>query len=78
MSMPAKIADIVDGQHGLRRTSPSVVACSVTDWWYEAQPAIAAAMRASFSPLERVNDDIGALRSMFSAWAEADEAEWLS
>ncbi|MEZ4524059.1 MAG: M55 family metallopeptidase [Thermomicrobiales bacterium] len=77
MSMPPRIADLVDGEHELRRTSPAIVAKSVTDWWYEAEPAIAAAMQASFSPLRNASDE-AERRRVLEEWATMREPEWLT
>ena len=77
MSMPPALADQVDGLDGMNRTSPAIVARSVTDWWYEAEPAIARAMRSSFAPLDDENADIESRRAFFQEWAETTEAEWL-
>jgi hypothetical protein len=78
MSMLPAVADLVDGEHGLRRTSPAIVARSVTDWWYEAEPAIRAAMQASFSTWHDADDNLERLRSYLTAWASASEAAWLT
>ena len=78
MSMPPALADEVDGLDGMQRTSPAIVARSVTDWWYEAEPAVARAMRSSFAPLGDDNADIETRRAFFKEWAEANEAEWLT
>ncbi len=78
LSMSPAVTDLVDGEHGLRRTSPAIVAKSVTDWWLEAEPAIDAAIRASFRPLEKAGEDVARLQSILTSWAMATEAEWLT
>lgn len=94
LSLRADLADLVDGQAGLRRTSPAVVAMSSTDWWYEAEPAIEAAVNASLAPLQKASrgvcitdeaclagqnpDQIGRVRAILTGWAGRDEVEWLS
>jgi D-aminopeptidase len=93
-SLRADLADQVDGQAGLRRTSPAVVAMSATDWWYEAEPAIEAAVNASLAPLQNASrgvcitdeaclagqnpDQLGRLRAILTGWAGRDEVEWLT
>lgn len=93
-SLRADLADQVDGHAGLRRTSPAVVAMSATDWWYEAEPAIEAAVNASLAPLRNASrgvcitdeaclagqdpDQIGRLRAILTGWAGRDEVEWLT
>lgn len=93
-SLRADLADLVDGQAGLRRTSPAVVAMSATDWWYEAEPAIQAAVKASVAPLAKASrgvcitdeaclahqepNQIGRLRAILTGWAGRDESAWLS
>jgi D-aminopeptidase len=44
------LAELAIGQHGLMRTSPSVLVKSSTDWWVETEPALQAAMAASMQP----------------------------
>ncbi|CAN5779623.1 hypothetical protein BH23CHL2_BH23CHL2_05160 [soil metagenome] len=78
MSMAPRVADYVEGQHELQRTSPAIVARSITDWWYEADPAIRAAVNASFSALDTAGDDTEALQRVLTEWAHADEREWLT
>lgn len=78
LSMPPELADKVDGISGMRRTSPAIVARSVTDWWFEAEPAVSAAMHASFRPLTDGNASAEAKRRFLQEWAEAVEPEWLT
>lgn len=44
------LAEQAIDQHGLMRTSPSVLVKSATDWWVETEPALQAAMTASMRP----------------------------
>lgn len=78
MSMPPWLADEVDGEHGLRRTSPAIVAKSVTDWWYEAEPALAMATRESFRELLAPSTSPAKRKAILEAWAKASEPEWLT
>lgn len=78
LSMDPRFADLVDGQHGLNRTSPAILARSVTDWWYDAEPAILAAINASFSPLEKAGGDPAKSQKVLEEWAYAEEREWLT
>ncbi len=77
ISLPPWLADRVDGQFELRRTSPAVLAKSATDWWYDAEPALAGAMFASFSELFSPRTEPARRRELLEAWANANEAEWL-
>lgn len=76
INLPPKIADLVEGQHGLRRTSPSVLACSVTDWWYEADPAVRAAQEISFTPWADAAHDVARLQDYLTRWSSETEADW--
>jgi D-amino peptidase len=78
LSLSPEIADRIDGQHALRRTSPAVLAKSVTDWWYEAEPALTGAMFASFKRLFAADTPPAGRRAILEAWALADEPEWLT
>jgi D-aminopeptidase len=78
ISMPPKTADLVDGTHGLRRTSPAIMAASVTDWWYDAEPAVRAAQEMSFMPWRDAADDIGRFQNYLTRWSNESEAEWLT
>lgn len=50
MCMNGDLAEHAVGQHGLMRTSQSVLVKSSTDWWVETEPALQAAMAASMLP----------------------------
>lgn len=77
LSMPPWLADRLDGQFDLRRTSPAVLAKSVTDWWYEAEPALAGAMFESFSRLFSSEIDPVKRKEVLEDWAQSPEPEWL-
>lgn len=51
ISMNARLADAVDGESGLRRESPSVLAIETGDWSGEVRPAWLAAIGAAIQPL---------------------------
>lgn len=92
LSMPPRVADRVEGQHDLRRTSPSVLALSVTDWWYEAEPAIQAVMHATYyewnklsagveiesaADLEQLpTEERARLQHFWEQWIETPEPKW--
>jgi D-aminopeptidase len=78
LSMPPQLTDLVEGIDGLRRTSPAIVAKSVTDWWYEAEPAVTGALQASFSLLTAPGVDAAERREILQQWAATTEAEWLT
>lgn len=78
INLPPPIADLLDGQHGLRRTSPSVLACSVTDWWYEADPAVRAAQEISFTPWSDAARDPARLQHYLTGWSSESEADWIA
>jgi hypothetical protein len=78
MSMRPDVADLVDGEHGLRRTSPAIVARSVTDWWYEAEPAIRCAVQASFAPWQDAEGSLDGLQQYLTDWVSVVEPAWLT
>jgi D-amino peptidase len=78
LSMPPPLADLVDGIDDLRRTSPAIGAKSVTDWWYEGEPAVTAALNASFSLLTAPGVDEDLRKEILETWAHTIEAEWLT
>ncbi len=57
--LDADLAEYAVGEHGMMRTSPSVLVKSATDWWLETEPALQLAMSASMRP-------------WISAWAGID------
>lgn len=91
LSMRPNLADLIEGKHGLLRTSPAILALSCTDWWYDAEPAVLAALVASYQPWQRIatnvddstpeavaetSSELERLREFWLTWAEADEPEW--
>jgi D-amino peptidase len=78
ISVPPRTADLIEGHHGLRRTSPAMLARSVTDWWYEADPAVRAAQEISFTPWSDAAHDATRFQSYLTRWASDAEADWLT
>ncbi len=48
--MDPDLAEYAVGEHGMMRTSPSVLVKSATDWWLESEPALQLVMSASMRP----------------------------
>lgn len=91
--MDPDLAEYAVGEHGLMRTSPSVLVKSATDWWLETEPAIQVVMSASMRPwvsawsrIDCSSEDALAqqdpqrlerARRFVQEWLERDEPAWM-
>jgi D-amino peptidase len=91
-SLDPQLADHAEGQHGLERTSPSVLSVDAEDWGRDAQPALEAAMGAALQPLLTAQGELDLsseaamnaqdpaaldrFRQFFVEWARATEPAW--
>lgn len=91
ISMRPELADLIEGKNGLLRTSPAILAMSCTDWWYDAEPAVLAALVASYQPWQRlasgvdessleaiadVSPQLQRVRDYWLNWVSSVEPEW--